>query len=113
MEAHNRDLYLYQRLNARVLGVSMDDPNTNKHFAKSLDLQFPLISNVLPWMGMKYGAFSHTPPFRPDGTPSWFGRRTVVIDKNSIVLYIKDGSPDNQEILMFLLKLEKEFRGKK
>jgi peroxiredoxin len=113
MEAHNRDLYLYQRLNAQVLGVSMDDPVTNKHFAKSLDLQFPLISNVLPWMGTKYGAYSSTPPFRPDGTSNWFGRRTVIIDKNSIVRYIKDGSPDNQEILLFLLKLEKEFRGKK
>jgi len=113
MEAHNRDLYLYKRLNAQVLGVSMDDPVTNKHFAKSLDLQFPLISNVLPWMGMKYGAYSPTPPFRPDGTSNWFGRRTVIIDKNSIVRYIKDGSPENQEILMFLLKLEKEFRGKK
>ena len=113
MEAHNREFYLYKRLNARVAGVSMDDPITNKHFAQSLDLQFPIISNVLPWMGMRYGAFSHTPPFRPDGNPSWFGRRTVIIDRNSIVRYIKDGSPDNQEILMFLLKLEKEFRGKK
>jgi peroxiredoxin Q/BCP len=113
MEAHNRDLYLYKRLNAQVLGVSMDDPVTNQHFAKSMDLQFPLISNVLPWMGIKYGAYSPTPPFRPDGTSNWFGRRTVIIDKNGIVRYIKDGSPDNQEILMFLLKLEKEFREKK
>ena len=113
MEAHNRDLYLYKRLNAQVLGVSMDDPATNKHFAKSMDLEFPLISNVLPWMGMKYGAYSHTPPFLPDGTPSWFGRRTVIIDKNGIVRSIMDKSPDNQEILTFLLKLEKEFRGKK
>ena len=113
MEAHNRDLYLYKRLNAQVLGVSMDDPMTNKHFAKSLDLQFPLISNVLPWMGTKYGAYSRTPPFLPDGTPNWFGRRTVIIDKKGIVRSITDGSPDNQEILKFLLKLEKEFRGKK
>ena len=113
MEAHNRDLYLYRRLNARVVGVSMDDPATNKHFAKSLDLQFPIISNVLPWMGMKYGAYSHTPPFLPDGTPNWFGRRTVIIDKSGIVRSIMDGSPNNQEILQFLLKLEKEFREKK
>jgi peroxiredoxin Q/BCP len=113
MEAHNRDLYLYRRLNAQVLGVSMDDPVTNKYFAQSLDLQFPLISNVLPWMGTKYGVYTRTPPFLPDGTPNWFGRRTVIIDKTGIVRYIKDGSPDNQEILTFLLKLEKEFRAKK
>jgi len=67
MEAHNRDLYLYKRLNARVLGVSMDDPVTNRFFAKSLDLEFPIISNVLPWMAMQYGAYSPAPPFLPDG----------------------------------------------
>jgi peroxiredoxin Q/BCP len=112
MEAHNRDLYLYERLNARVLGVSMDDVITSKYFAQSLELEFPLISNVLPWMGKAYGAYSEKPPFLPDGTPNWFGRRTVIIDKRGIVRYIKDGSPDNKEILMFLLKLEKEFQGK-
>ena len=85
MEAHNRELYLYKRLNTQVLGASMDDPITNTYCAKSLDLQFPIISNVLPWMGMQYGAFSHTKPFLPDGSPKWFGRRTVIIDKNGIV----------------------------
>lgn len=112
MEAHNRDLYLYERLNARVLGVSMDDVMTNKFFAQSLDLEFPLLSNVLPWMGKEYGAYSDNPPFLPDGSPKWFGRRTVIIDKRGIIRYIRDGSPDNKEILRFLLKLEKEFRGK-
>jgi len=113
MEAHNRDLYLYKRLNTQVLGVSMDDPITLKHFAESLELEFPLVSNVLPWMGMAYGAYRDKPPFLPDGTPQWFGRRTVIIDKRGIIRYIKDGSPDNKEILRFLLKLEKEFRGLK
>ncbi len=113
MEAHNRDLYLYKRLNARVLGVSMDDPITLKHFAESLELEFPILSNVLPWMGMSYGAYRDKPPFLADGTPNWFGRRTVIADKRGIVRYIKDGSPDNKEILNFLLNLEKEFRGKK
>ncbi len=113
MEAHNRDLYLYERLNARVLGVSMDDPITAKYFAESLELEFPVLSNVLPWMGMAYGAYSNKPPFLPDGTPNWFGRRTVIIDKRGIIRRIINGSPDNREILMFLLKLEKEFRGQK
>jgi peroxiredoxin len=78
-----------------------------------LDLDFPIISNVLPWMGMQYGAFSHTKPFLPDGSPKWFGRRTVIIDKNGIVRYIKDGHLNVQEVLSVLLKLESEFRGKK
>jgi peroxiredoxin len=113
MEAHNRNLYLYKRLSTQVLGVSMDDPTTLKHFAESLALEFPIISNMLPWMGMAYGAYRDKPPFLPDGTPQWFGRRTVIIDKRGTLRYIKDGSPDNEEILEFLLKLEKEFRGKK
>ena len=113
MEAHNRELYLYKRLNAQVLGVSMDDPITNKFFAQSLDLHFPLLSNPLPWLGLRYGAYSHSPPFLPDGSPMWFGRRTVIVDKDGIVRYIKDGSPDIKEILSFLLDLEKEFRGRK
>jgi len=113
MEAHNRDLYLYKRLNTQVLGVSMDDPMTLKHFAESLELEFPLVSNVLPWMGMAYGAYRDKPPFLPDGNPQWFGRRTIIIDKRGIIRYIKDGSPDNKEILRFLLQLEKEFRGLK
>ena len=113
MEAHNRDLYLYKRLSTQVLGVSMDDPITLKHFAESLQLEFPVISNMLPWMGMAYGAYRDKPPFLPDGTPNWFGRRTVIVDKKGIIRFIKDGSPDNKEILKFLLNLEKEFRGKK
>ncbi len=113
MDAHNRDLYLYERLNARVLGVSKDDPITNKFFAESLALEFPIISNVLGWMAKSYGAYSEKPPFGPDGSINTFGRRTVVIDKRGIVRYIKDGSPDNKKILTFLLELEKEFRGQK
>ena len=111
MDAHNRDLYLYKRLNAQVLGVSKDDPITNKFFAESLGLEFPIISNVLGWMAKSYGAYSEKPPFGPDGSINTFGRRTVVIDKKGIVRYIKDGSPNNREILMLLLKMEKESRG--
>jgi len=36
----------------------------------------------------------------------------VIIDKKGIVRYIRDDSPNFQEILMFLLKLEEEFKGK-
>ena len=112
MDAHQRNIYLYERLNARVLGVSMDDVITNKYFAKEFWLEFPLLSNPLAWMGKAYGAYSDKPPFLPDGTPNWFGRRTVIIDKKGVVRYIKDGSPVSEEILEFLVMLEKELRGK-
>ena len=110
MDAHQRDFYLYERLNAKVLGVSMDDVITNKYFAESLSLEFPILSNPLAWMGKKYGAYSDKPPFLPDGSVNNFGRRTVVIDKRGIVRYIRDGSPNNREILELLLSLEKEFK---
>jgi peroxiredoxin len=112
MDGHQRNVYLYEALNARVLGVSMDDVATNKYFAQSLWLEFPILSNTLSWMGTTYGAFSDKPPFLPDGTPQWFGRRTVIIDKKGIVRYIRNDSPKFEEILTFLLKLEEEFKGK-
>jgi len=112
MDGHQRNLYLYDALNARVLGVSMDDVATNRYFAKSLWLEFPLVSNTLSWMGAAYGAYSDKPPFLPDGTPQWFGRRTVIIDKKGIVRYIKNDTPNFEEILRFLLKLEEEFKAK-
>jgi len=112
MDGHQRDLYLYERLNARVLGVSMDDVTTNKYFAQSLWVEYPILSNTLAWMGKAYGAYSEKAPFAPDGSPIHFGRLTVVIDKKGIVRYAKTGSPNNQEILQFLLKLEEEFKGK-
>ena len=112
MDGHQRNLYLYDALNARVLGVSMDDVTTNRYFAKSLWLTFPLLSNTLPWMGTAYGAFSNKPPFLTDGTPQWFGRRTVIVDKKGIVRYIRNDTPKFEEILTFLLKLEEEFKGR-
>ncbi len=112
MDGHQRNLYLYDALNARVLGVSMDDVTTNKYFAQSFWLEFPVLSNTLSWMGKEYGAFSDKPPFLRDGSPRGFGRRTVVIDKKGIVRYIRNGSPNFEEILTFLLKLEEEFKGK-
>ena len=112
MDGHQRNLYLYDALNARVLGVSMDDVTTNKYFAQSLWLEFPILSNTLVWMGKEYGAYSDKPPFLRDGSPQGFGRRTVVIDKKGIVRYIRNGSPNFEEILTFLLKLEEEFKGK-
>jgi peroxiredoxin len=110
MDGHQRNLYLYDALNARVLGVSMDDVATNALFAKSLWIEFPILSNTLSWMGKAYGAYSEKAPFLKDGTSQMFGRRTVIIDKKGIVRYIWNDSPDFEAILTFLLKLEEEFK---
>ena len=100
MEGHQRNLYLYERFNARVLGVSRDDVTTLKYWAKSLDLTFPLLSNITAFLGVYFR-------IQPEGQPI-FGRRTVIIDKKGVIRYVKDGSPDFKDILLFLKKLNQE-----
>lgn len=100
MEGHERNLYLYDRFNARVLGVTRDDVTTLKYWAKGLDLTFPLLSNVTGFLGVSVGV-------QPDGKPV-FSRRTIIVDKNGIIRYARDGSPVFKEILLFLKKLNQE-----
>ena len=100
MEGHQRNLSLYDRFNARVLGVSRDDVITLKYWAKGLDLTFPLLSNVTSFLGVSVDA-------QPDGRPI-FSRRTIIIDNKGIIRYVRDGSPDFKDILLFLKKLNQE-----
>jgi peroxiredoxin Q/BCP len=106
MEGHQRNLSLYDRFNARVVGVSVDDVTTLKYWAKSLDLTFPILSNVTGFLGAYFGVGS-SPEIK--GFPV-FDRRTVIIDRNGIIRYVKDGSPDFKDILLFLKKLNQEGR---
>jgi peroxiredoxin Q/BCP len=100
MEGHQRNLYLYDRFNARVLGVSRDDVITLKYFAKELGLTFPLLANPTGFMGVSFDTLI-------EGRPV-FRRRTVIIDKTGIIRYSKDGSPDFKDVLLFLKKLNQE-----
>jgi peroxiredoxin Q/BCP len=100
MEGHQRNLYLYERFNARVLGVSRDDVTTLKYWANGLGLTFPLLSNVTGFLGVYFQT-------QPDGKPI-FGRRTVIIDKKGVIRYVRDGSPEFKDILLFLKKLNQE-----
>ena len=104
MEGHQRNLSLYERFNARVLGVSVDDVITLKYWAKSLDLTFPILSNVTGFLGRSLGV---DPSPEIKGYPV-FSRRTVIIDKSGIIRYVRDGSPDFKDILLFLKKLNQE-----
>jgi peroxiredoxin len=104
MEGHQRNLSLYERFNARVLGVSVDDVTTLKYWAKSLDLTFPILSNVTGFLGRSLGV---DPSPEIKGYPV-FSRRTVIVDKSGIIRYVRDGSPDFKDILLFLKKLNQE-----
>jgi len=104
MEGHQRNLYLYERFNARVLGVSIDDVVILKYWAKSLDLSFPLLSNISGFLGAFLGV---KPSPEIKGYPV-FSRRTLIIDKMGTIRYVRDGSPNYKDILLFLKKLNQE-----
>jgi len=107
MDGHQRVKFLYDRLNARVLGVSRSDLGSNKQFAEWLSLEFPLASASTSRIGADYGVYPEKPPFPPR-----FEKRVVIIDKKGTIRYVKEDSPDFQEILNVLLKLEEEAKSK-
>jgi len=100
MEGHQRNLDLYDRFNARVAGVSRNDVVTLKFWSDELGLTFPIISNSAGHIGMWFGA-------QPPGYPM-FSRKTVIIDKQGFIRYMRDGTPDFHDILETLKKLHAE-----
>lgn len=100
MEGHQRNLYLYDRFNARVAGVSRDETATLRHWSEQLGLSFPLLGNPTGYLGMNFGA-------QHKGVPM-FSRRTVIIDMWGQIRYIADGTPDYREILLHLKQLHEE-----
>ena len=102
MEGHQRNLYLYDRFNARVAGVSRDGVTTLRYWSDELGLTFPVLSNTSGYLGMFLGA-------QHKGVPM-FARKTLVIDMWGKIRYAKDGSPDYREILLVVKKLHEEER---
>ena len=100
MQGHMRNLAAYEALNARVVGVSRDDVATLKYWTKHLRVSFPLLSNISGYVGEYFGAV------KPGQFV--FERLTLIIDKKGIVRYMKDGSPNYEEILAFLKKLNEQ-----
>lgn len=100
MEGHQRNLYLYERFNTQVVGVSRDDVTTLHYWSKELGITFPLLSNISGYLGNSFGALFDNLQV--------FNRRTVIIDKKGIIRYVRDGSPDYKDILLFLKKLKSE-----
>ena len=103
MAGHQRNLDLYDRYNARVVGVSRDEVTTLKYWADELGLTFPVLSNTTGHFGTTFGA-------QPPGSPM-FSRRTVIIDKKGEIRYMRDGSPDYHEVLTKLKELNVEEAG--
>jgi peroxiredoxin Q/BCP len=100
MQGHEKNYSTYASLNAQVVGVSRDDVITLKYWAQKYKLTFPLLSNISGYLGDYYGVTA-TDKFL-------FSRRTIIIDKKAVIRYAKDGSPNYEEILAVLKKLNHE-----
>lgn len=61
MEAHNfqRDLAEYQKLNAVIVGISVDDTNSHKQFCVKEGLSFKLLSDTDHTVSKEYGTLTH------------------------------------------------------
>ena len=88
MQAFQRDLLRFEKLNAQVLGVSGDSLETHRRFSEKYDLSFPLIADD-GRLRKLYGS----------------GRVTYIIDQTGTVAYVAKGMPDNAELLAELEKL--------
>ncbi len=100
MEAHQRNLYLYERYNTRVAGVSRDTIPTLKYWTEDLGLTFPIFSNPVGHLGIWFGSLE-------EGYPM-FRRRTIIIDKYGVIRYGQNGTPDFREILLTIKQLHEE-----
>jgi thioredoxin-dependent peroxiredoxin len=88
----------YEEANVQVLGISKDDIESHKGFAKHCGSTFPLLSDTTGKMAEQYGAFK--------AGGSYFNRRTIIIDKQGKVRHVQNGMPKPDE----LLKIIAEFK---
>ncbi len=90
MQAFQRDLEKFEKLDAQVLAVSSDSIETHIKFSKEYNFKFPLLSDENKTIKKLYGT----------------ERITYLIDKKGIIRYIQKGIPNNDDFLRALEKLE-------
>ena len=61
MLAFQLDLHKFEAAGAQVLGVSVDEPEANKAFARTPGLTYPLLSDTRREMAKAYGAVFDDP----------------------------------------------------
>lgn len=71
-----------KKFKVAYFAASCDDAATNKKFAKSLELDYPILSDPSHEVAKSYGMLS--------GTNKYPARKTIVIDKNGKVIAIID-----------------------
>lgn len=98
------DLAEFEKLNAQVLGISVDSAWTHDAFAKSLGLTYPLLADFQPRgaVAATYGLFMEAKGITK--------RATVVVDKDGKVAWIKEQAlpeaRDNKELIEAIRKAQ-------
>ena len=72
-----------------MFGVSIDSPPANAAFAKQINVNFPLLSDMNKKMLTSYGILK-TYPMQKDAY-QWAQRANIVIDKEGIIRHIEEG----------------------
>ena len=105
VEAHNfqRDLAKYEKLNALILGVSLDSVTSHKDFCAKEGLNFKLLSDADHAMAKAYGSLAKS------GDTEYAARNTFLIDPAGVVrkVYVKvNPSAHSDDVLADLATLQ-------
>jgi len=105
VEAHNfqRDLAKYEKLNAVILGVSLDSVTSHKDFCAKEGLNFKLLSDADHAMTKAYGSLAKS------GETEYAARNTFLIDPAGVVrkVYVKvNPSAHSHDVLKDLATLQ-------
>ena len=78
-----RDIDQYRKLNAQIVGVSVDSPEKNAQFCSSLDLDFYMLSDDGGTVSKAYGSALSVP-----GIGTFSNRQTYLIDPSGNLRYV-------------------------
>jgi peroxiredoxin Q/BCP len=104
LEAHNfqRDIEKYQHLNAEIVGVSVDTPDSHKDFCAKQGLHFKLLADTDKKVSEAYDSLMMIVHFS--------NRNTFLVDPNGKIAKVWKGvSPEkhSEEVLAALSSLKK------
>jgi peroxiredoxin Q/BCP len=106
IEAHNfqRDLAKYEALNAVIVGVSVDTPDSHKQFCTKEGLTFRLLADPEHKVVDEYGSLGHF------GTMTIAQRNTFLIDPEGKIVKVwtkVDPQHHSEEVLAQLAEMKK------
>jgi peroxiredoxin Q/BCP len=107
LEAHNfqRDLAKYEKLNAVIVGVSVDDADSHKSFCTKEGLDFRLLADTDHKVSELYGSLGEYQG-KPIAT-----RNTFIIDPEGQIAKVFEGvkpAAHSEEVLAALAQLQKK-----